>query len=75
MSNFYNYIKSYGIMEDKDYPYTASQTGNCNRYNSGLTVGKVDYYYQFNFNNGDSVDTMMERVAQQPLDVALAASS
>lgn len=74
MSNFYNYIKSYGIMTNDDYPYTASQTGNCDAYDASKTVGKVDYYYQFNFNNGDSIDTMMARVAQQPLDVALAAS-
>lgn len=46
MDYYYDYLIVKGAMKNDDYPYTASQSGNC-YYNSSKIVGKVESYYQF----------------------------
>jgi KDEL-tailed cysteine endopeptidase len=70
MSNCYNYLRSYKLQQESSYPYIAYRS-NC-KYNSNAGVVAVRGYVNIAKN---SVNAHLQALAQQPLSVAIAASS
>lgn len=74
MTKHWDFIQEHGAMKNEDYPYNAS-VGECN-HDFDKIYGKVasSHHHQSIFGR-NSVETMMEVVAEQPVAAALHASS
>ena len=69
----WDFHRDQGVMLDADYPYFSGNTGgegDC-KHDASKTVGKVSHWGQIQ----NSISEVKAKVAQQPLTVALDASS
>ena len=69
----WDFIKDQGVMTNENYPYFSGTTGNegeC-KHEESKTVGKVKQWGQIR----NSITEVKDKVAEQPLTIALDASS